>query len=87
MIYFAMEYMIQPVCRYLVNNGIVINFDKITTGRLQNRMVFCFTMTILITALMIAVLANQRAQIKKRLDRENLIKLLLPVKINRTKIR
>ncbi|UCD28226.1 MAG: PAS domain-containing protein, partial [Planctomycetota bacterium] len=61
MIYFAMEYMIQPVLRHLVKNEIDFEFDKITTGNLQNRMMFCLTVAILMVALMISVLATQRA--------------------------
>jgi signal transduction histidine kinase/GAF domain-containing protein len=61
MIYFAMDYMMRPVLRHLANNGIDFEFDKIITGKLQNRLMFYLTMIILVVALMIAVLANQRA--------------------------
>jgi signal transduction histidine kinase/CheY-like chemotaxis protein len=58
--YFAMEHMMMPVLRYLADNKIAFHFNKISPGKLQKRMMFCFTMTIVLVALMISVLANQR---------------------------
>ena len=72
---FVMERMIQPVARLLTANGITIEFDNIPRVKLQNRMLFCFTLAILLTALIIAILTNQRAAeiIKFPQDQERLL--------------
>ncbi|MHC4675556.1 MAG: ATP-binding protein, partial [Planctomycetota bacterium] len=59
--YFVIEYMMRPVHCYLASHGITFDFEKIPKGKLQNRVMSCFAMTILVTALLIAVLANQMA--------------------------
>ena len=60
-LYFTFEGMMHTVMRHLRDNGIAIDFSSIPKGRLQTRLVLSFTMTILITALLIGVMANQRA--------------------------
>ncbi len=59
--YFLMTTMLQPVVRYITHSGFEIDFDTIPIGKLQIRLLFSFTMITLITALMIATVANQKA--------------------------
>jgi len=59
--YFASERWMAPVTRYLLDRGIAIDFEDFPTRRLQARMNVCFSLIIMVTALMIGGLANQRA--------------------------
>lgn len=58
--YFAIDRAMIPVVRHLTDYGVYIDFDDLPTGRLQNRLIFLFTLIVVVTALMIAVLANQK---------------------------
>lgn len=59
--FFIIERLMQPVVRYLLDKGIVIDFQQLPANRLRYRLNLCFGLIILITALMIGTLANQRA--------------------------
>src|SRR5262245_15028574 len=59
--FFMTERWLAPVIRYLLNRHVVIRFDSLLASRLQVRMTLCFSLTIVVTALMIGALANQRA--------------------------
>lgn len=59
--FFVIERCMQPVVRYLLDNGVRIDFERLPSNHLRNRLTVCFGMIILITALMIGTLANQRA--------------------------
>ena len=59
--YFAVEYFMQPVIRYLLDSGITVHYDRLPAGRLRFRMGLCSMLIIMVTALMIGTLAIQRA--------------------------
>jgi signal transduction histidine kinase len=59
--YFIIERAMQPVVRYLLGKGVSIDFERLPTSHLRNRLNLCFGLIILITALMIGTLARQRA--------------------------
>jgi signal transduction histidine kinase len=59
--FFIIERFMQPVVRYLLDNNITIDFDRLPANKLQSRLNLCFGLIILITALMIGTLARQRA--------------------------
>ncbi len=59
--YFICEVWMAPVIRYLLNGGIQIPFDSYPVSRLHIRMYVSFGLIIVVTALMIGSLANQRA--------------------------
>ena len=59
--YFVIAACMRPVIAYLLENGAVIDFDKLPVSRLRNRLNICFSLIILTTALMIGTLARQRA--------------------------
>ncbi|MCH7870331.1 MAG: HAMP domain-containing protein [Planctomycetes bacterium] len=61
MTYFVIERLMYPVVRHLMNYGVVVDYKNLPTSRLHNRLLFSFTLTIVITALMIATLATQKA--------------------------
>ncbi len=58
--YFAIDRLMIPIVRHLTDYGVVIDYDQIPIGRLQNRLIFLFTLIVVVTALMIAMLANQK---------------------------
>ncbi len=58
--YFTIERLLYPVVRHLADYGVVVDYDDIPIGRLQNRLTFSFTLIVIITAVMIATLANQK---------------------------
>ncbi len=60
--YFASERWMVPVIRYLLDQGISIDFDQLPSGQIHVRMNVCFTLAIAVTALMIGGLANSRAK-------------------------
>ncbi len=59
--YFAIEYWLRPVIRYLLDEGLPIAYAQLPVSKLQFRMTLCFGLTIAGTGLMIGALANQRA--------------------------
>jgi signal transduction histidine kinase len=59
--FFISERWLAPVIRDMLNRGVSIPFDELPVSRLHVRMNVCFSVTILVTALMIGALANQRA--------------------------
>ena len=59
--FFANERWMMPVTQHLLDRGIAIDFDRLPASQLQRRMNVCFLLTIVVTALMIGALANQRA--------------------------
>ena len=59
--FFAIERGMQPVIRYLLDQGVMIPFDSLPTNKLRSRLNLCFSLIILITALMIGTMARQRA--------------------------
>jgi len=59
--FFIIERAMQPVVRYLLDKGVPIQFERLPTSHLRNRLNLCFGLVILITALMIGTLASQRA--------------------------
>ena len=59
--FFIFERCMKPVVRHLLDNGVRIQFDSLPPNHLRTRLTFCFGLIILITALMIGTLANQRA--------------------------
>ena len=60
--FFATEHWMKPVTRRLLARGIEILFDELPASRLKRRMNVCFSLTIVVTVLMIGALANQRAK-------------------------
>ncbi|MCP4246351.1 MAG: response regulator [bacterium] len=58
--YFVIERLMHPVVRHLTDYGVVIEYENLPTGRLQSRLIFVFTLIIVVTAVMIAALANQK---------------------------
>src|SRR3954470_9754287 len=59
--FFIIERLMQPVVMHLLDKGVTIDFDRLPTSRLRYRLNLSFGLIILITALMIGTLANQRA--------------------------
>lgn len=59
--FFIIERCMQPVVRYLLDQGVRIDFERLPSNHLRNRLTLCFGLIILITALMIGTLAHQRA--------------------------
>jgi len=59
--FFAAEYFMKPVVRYLVESGVTIDYRALPVGRLQFRFGLSFALIIATTALMIGTLARQRA--------------------------
>lgn len=59
--FFVVEYCMAPVVRYLLDQGIRIEYGSLPTGRLRLRFRLCFGLIIVTTALMIGTLARQRA--------------------------
>ena len=59
--FFVIELLIQPVVRYLLDNGVAVNFNKLPNSKLRFRLNLCFGLVILITAMMIGTMAKQRA--------------------------
>ena len=59
--FFIIERAMQPVVRYLLDNDVPIDFERLPTSHLRSRLNLCFGLIILITALMIGTLASQRA--------------------------
>jgi two-component system sensor histidine kinase/response regulator len=60
--YFVIERLMQPVVRHLINYGIKVDYSKVPSSRLQRRLLYSFTMIILITTVMIATVATVRAE-------------------------
>lgn len=58
--HFAIERLMFPVARHLISYGVVIDYEDLPSSRLQTRLLFSFTLVILITALMVGTLANQK---------------------------
>ena len=70
--YFVCEIWMGPVIRYLLAGGIEIDFDSYPVSRLPIRMYVSFALIILVTALMVGSLANQRAlEIVQQPDRRD----------------
>jgi signal transduction histidine kinase len=59
--FLIIERSVQPVVRHLMDHGVQIDFEHLPTNKLLLRLNLCFGLIILITALMIGTLANQRA--------------------------
>jgi len=59
--YFVIERLMHPVVRHLMDYGVVVDYENLPTSRLYKQLLFCFSLTIVITALMIATLATQKA--------------------------
>jgi hypothetical protein len=59
--YFLIAYSMRPVVAHLLRYGLDVGFDKLPVSTLRARLNICFTLIILVTALMIGTLANQRA--------------------------
>jgi len=59
--FFVCESWLAPVTRYLLAQGVPIEFEKLPISKLQLRLNVCISVTVLVTALMIGALANQRA--------------------------
>jgi signal transduction histidine kinase len=59
--FFGSERWMAPVTRYLLDKGVTIPFDTLPVSHLRVRMNICFSVTIVVTAVMIGALANQRA--------------------------
>lgn len=60
--FFLSERWLQPVIRFLLRSGVDIRFDRLPRGKLGTRLQVGFAVVILVTALMIGALANQRAR-------------------------
>jgi signal transduction histidine kinase len=59
--FFVCESWLAPVTRYLLAHGVPIEFERLPVSKLHVRINVCFIITVLVTALMIGALANQRA--------------------------
>jgi signal transduction histidine kinase/CheY-like chemotaxis protein/HPt (histidine-containing phosphotransfer) domain-containing protein len=59
--FLVVEHSMKPVVRELLKSGVAINYASLPVGRLKFRFALCFTSIILTTALMIGILARQRA--------------------------
>ncbi len=59
--FFVVERSTQPIVRYLLDQGVPIDFQSLPRNKLRSRLNLCFGLIILITALMIGTLARQRA--------------------------
>ena len=59
--FLAVESLMKPLVRQLLDNGVAINYRALPVGRLKFRFGLCFTLILLTTALMIGTLARQRA--------------------------
>jgi signal transduction histidine kinase len=59
--FFASERWMQVVVRDLCQHGVPVDFHAMPRSRLQTRMVVCFGLISMLTSVMIAALANQRA--------------------------
>jgi signal transduction histidine kinase len=59
--FFLIERGVQPVIRFLLEHGVDVPYDRLPVSTLRSRMNLCFSLIILITALMIGTLARQRA--------------------------
>jgi signal transduction histidine kinase len=59
--FFAVEYAMQPVIRFLLDKGATLDYDALPKGRVRFRWGLCSTLIIMTTALMISLLAWQRA--------------------------
>ncbi|MBI3465140.1 MAG: response regulator [Planctomycetes bacterium] len=59
--YFLIAYCMRPVVAHLLAHGLDVGFDELPVSTLRARLNICFTLIILVTALMIGTLANQRA--------------------------
>ncbi|HEY3245320.1 MAG TPA: ATP-binding protein, partial [Phycisphaerae bacterium] len=61
MTYFVIDRLMRPVIRHLIVYGVDIDYNNLRTSRIFNQMLFSFTLTVVITAMMIATLATQKA--------------------------
>ncbi len=69
--FFILEAWMPAVVRHLDAAGVVLHFDAVPISRLHFRLNVCFGLTIVVTALMIGALANQRAmEIVRNPDRQ-----------------
>ncbi len=59
--FFTSERWMAHVTRYLLDNNVAIPFDELPSNNLHVRLNVCFSITIVVTAMMIGALANQRA--------------------------
>jgi signal transduction histidine kinase len=59
--FFGSERWIAPVTHYLLERGVVVPFDRLPISRLGVRLSVCFSIVIVVTAVMISAVANQRA--------------------------
>lgn len=59
--FFANERWMVPVIHFLLRRGVHIDYQTLPAGKIQWRMTLSFGLSILVTALMIGSLANQRA--------------------------
>jgi signal transduction histidine kinase len=59
--YFVIERLMYPVVRHLLDYGVILDYENLPTARLQKQLLFSFTLTIVLTAVMIATLATQKA--------------------------
>ncbi|HVX12110.1 MAG TPA: ATP-binding protein [Pirellulales bacterium] len=61
MTFFMEERWLAPLVRYMIERGIAIDFDSMPAGRLNMRLNVCVGGAVVLTAVMIGGLANQRA--------------------------
>jgi signal transduction histidine kinase len=59
--FFLIERGMAPVIRLLLDHGVPVPYDHLPVSKLRSRMNLCFSLIILIMALMIGTLARQRA--------------------------
>lgn len=59
--YFTIQELMKPVIRHLLAYRVQIDYENLPSSRLFNELLFPFTLTVLITATMIATLATQKA--------------------------
>jgi len=59
--YFVIERLMYPVVRHLLDYGVIVDYENLPTARLQKQLLFSFTLTVVLTAVMIATLATQKA--------------------------
>jgi signal transduction histidine kinase len=59
--YTVIQRLMYPVARHLFDYGVVVDYESLPTGRLHNQLLFSFILTVVLTAVMIATLATQKA--------------------------
>jgi signal transduction histidine kinase len=59
--FFASERWMAPITRFLLEQGVPVQFELLPVARLRTRLNVCFSVTLVISTVMISALANQRA--------------------------